>query len=78
MLNLMLANPFKGLDPMNWTVIKHALNFLWKGLLAIFVVIALIVIVVSVTNYCVNKISAAQKARKEAQAAENETSQNQG
>ena len=78
MLNLILAKAFNNLDPMNWTVIKHSLNFLWKGLLAIFVVIALIIIVVSLTNLCVNKISAAQKARKEAQAAKDDTSQNQG
>ena len=36
---------FENLNPMNWEVIKPALNFLWQGMLAIFVVIGLIIII---------------------------------
>ena len=50
MLNLLMA-AFDNLTPMNWAVLKPALNFLWQGLLAIFVVIGLIIISVKVTAY---------------------------
>ena len=58
---------FENLTPMNWTVIKHALNFLWQGLLAIFVVIGLIVIAVKITNYIIVKSEEAKKSREETQ-----------
>lgn len=58
---------FENLTPMNWTVIKHALNFLWQGLLAIFVVIGLIVIAVKITNYIIVKSDEAKKSREETQ-----------
>lgn len=63
MLNLLLA--FENLDPMNWGAIKPALNFLWKGLLAIFVVIALIIISVKITAVCIQKAEEAKKRREE-------------
>lgn len=62
MLNLLLA--FDNLKPMNWDVIKPALNFLWQGLLAIFVVIGLIIITVKITSYAITK-SAEIKRKKE-------------
>lgn len=69
MLNLLLA--FENLTPMNWEVIKPALNFLWKGLLAIFVVILLIIIVVKITSYCIAKVSEIKKRNAERQSEEN-------
>ena len=54
MLNFLLA-AFDNLTPMNWEVLKPALNFLWQGLLAIFVVIGLIIISVKVTAYAIAK-----------------------
>ena len=39
----------------NWDVVLVALDFLWKGLLAIFVVIGLIIIVVKLVAYCIAK-----------------------
>ena len=56
---------FENLTPMNWTVIKHALNFLWQGLLAIFVVIGLIIIAVKVTNLIIVKCEETKKHREE-------------
>lgn len=63
MLHLLLAA--FDLDPMNWTVIKHALDFLWKGLLAIFVVIGLIILSVKLTQYCLTKAEEMKKRREE-------------
>ncbi|MBQ8685775.1 MAG: hypothetical protein IJ514_06370 [Clostridia bacterium] len=68
MLHLLLA--FENLNPMNWEVIKPALNFLWQGLLAIFVVIGLIILAVKLTAFCINKATEAKKRREEAQNAE--------
>lgn len=66
MLNLTsLLSAFKDLDPMNWSVIKHTLNFLWQGLLAIFVVIGLIIIAVKLTSFIITKCTEAKKARDE-------------
>lgn len=63
MLNLLLAA--FDLDPMNKTVLKHSLNFLWKGLLAIFVVIGLIILAVKLTQFCLTKAEEAKKRREE-------------
>ena len=63
MLNSLLAA--FNLDPMNWNVIKHTLNFLWQGLLAIFVVIGLIVIAVKLTSFIIAKSEKANKQSKE-------------
>ena len=60
-----LLSAFKNLDPMNWSVIKHTLNFLWQGMLAIFVVIGLIIIGVKITSFIIAKCDAAKKAREE-------------
>lgn len=65
MLNVLLA-AFDNLTPMNWNVIKPALNFLWQGLLAIFVVIGLIIIAVKITATIINKCEE-EKKRKEAE-----------
>ena len=64
MLNFLMA-AFDNLTPMNWDVIKPALNFLWKGLLAIFVVIGLIVLTVQATAKVINKVEEAKKEKQE-------------
>lgn len=66
MMNLFSLLAFDNLNPMNWEVIKHALNFLWQGLLAIFVVIALIIVTVKITGICIVKCAEAKKRRDEA------------
>ena len=65
MLNLILAtfDNLKFFD--NWDVVLTALDFLWKGLLAIFVVIGLIIIVVKLTAYCIAKAGEWKKSREE-------------
>ena len=63
MLNSLMA--VFNLDPMNWDVIKHALNFLWQGLLAIFIVIGLIIIAVKLTLWIITKCEEAKKKRAE-------------
>ena len=75
MLNMLLA--FDNLTPMNWDVLKPALNFLWQGLLAIFVVIGLIIITVKLTALAIDKAAAYQKKREEEKAAaENQSDEN--
>ena len=74
MLNMLLA-AFDNLKPMNWEVLEPALNFLWQGLLAIFVVIGLIIITVKITAAVIAKCDEAKKA-KEAKRAEQETTEN--
>ena len=64
MLNLLLA--FENLNPMNWEVIAPALNFLWQGLLAIFVVIGLIIVAVKLTAFVIAKCDEMKKRREEA------------
>ncbi len=54
MLNRMLAI-FEGLTPMNGKNITAALEILWKGLLAIFIVIFAIIVVVKLTAYAITK-----------------------
>ena len=75
MMNLISLLAFDNLDPMNWEVIKPALNFLWQGLLAIFVVIGLIIIVVKITATAINKAEEAKKRKEES--AENENGNNE-
>ena len=75
MLNLFSLLAFENLDPMNWEVIKPALQFLWKGLLAIFIVIALIIIAVSITKYCIAKC-AEWKEQREREKEEQEQNEN--
>ena len=58
MLNFItLLAAFDNLTPMSWEALGPALNFLWQGLLAIFVVIALIIIVVQLTVFFINKVN---------------------
>ena len=54
MLNYLMA-AFDNLNPMNWEVLRPALNFLWQGMLAIFVVIGLIIVSVKITAYAIAK-----------------------
>ena len=64
MLHLLLA-AFDNLTPMNWEVILPALNFLWQGLLAIFVVIGLIIVSVKLTAFGIAKAEEMKKAKEE-------------
>lgn len=66
MLNFLLA-AFDNLTPMNWDVLKPALNFLWQGLLAIFVVIGLIIVAVKITAYVIAKTEEMKKQKEEAE-----------
>lgn len=52
-----LKQIFSTLDPMNPDVIKASLQIMWQGLLAIFVVIALIIIVVQLTVFFINQVN---------------------
>jgi len=74
MWNLFSLLAFDNLTPMNMDVILPALDFLWKGLLAIFVVIGLIIISVKLTALAISKIEQIKKTREETIAArQNET-----
>lgn len=66
MWNLISLLAFDNLTPMNWEVIAPALNFLWQGLLAIFVVIGLIVLTVKLTSYAITKSEEIKKNREQA------------
>ena len=72
-MNYLLSAP--KLDPLNWEPVKDALTILWQGLLAIFVVIAIIIAIVSLVNFCIAKAEAAKARRK---AAEQANAQNDG
>ena len=61
-----LLAAFENLTPMNWDVLLPALNFLWQGMLAIFVVIGLIIIVVKLTGFTINKVSEIKAKRDQA------------
>lgn len=75
MLNLIgLLAAFDNLTPMNMDALIPALNFLWQGLLAIFVVIGLIIIAVKLTAFIIAKCDEMKKRREEAAQAENEQS----
>ena len=75
MLNLMtLLAAFDNLTPMSWEALGPALNFLWQGLLAIFVVIGLIIIAVKLTAFIIGKCDEMKKRREEAAQAKNEQS----
>ncbi|MBO5481066.1 MAG: hypothetical protein J6A63_07760 [Clostridia bacterium] len=64
MLNIIgLLAAFENLTPMNWDVILPALNFLWQGMLAIFVVIGLIILVVKITGFTINKVTEVKAKR---------------
>ena len=72
-MNYLLSAP--KLAPLNWETVKDALTILWQGLLAIFVVIAIIIAIVSLVNFCIAKAEAAKARRK---AAEQANMQNDG
>lgn len=76
MLNLIALltseNPLGNLNPMNWEVIKHALNFLWQGLLAIFVVIGLIIVTVKLVAFAIAKAEEMKKEKEAAAKREND------
>lgn len=72
-MNYLLSAP--KLDPLNWETVKDALTILWQGLLAIFVVIAIIIAIVSLVNFCIAKAETAKVRRK---AAEQANEQNDG
>lgn len=74
MLNIIgLLAAFENLTPMNWDVILPALNFLWQGMLAIFVVIGLIILVVKITGFTINKATEV-KAKRDANKNEQQNS----
>lgn len=56
------------------TAIAPALDFLWKGLLAIFVVIGLIILAVKLTSYGIAKGAEIKKRREETQASQTDES----
>ena len=66
MFNLFSLLAFDNLTPMNKDVLLPALNFLWQGMLAIFVVIGLIIVTVKACNYAIVKAEEMKKAREEA------------
>ena len=66
MFNLFSLLAFDNLTPMNKDVLIPALNFLWQGMLAIFVVIGLIILTVKACNYAIVKAEEMKKAREEA------------
>lgn len=64
MLNMLLA--FENLSPMNTEVLKTSLNILWQGLLAIFIVIGLIIVAVTVTTDIISWVKRYKEANPEA------------
>ena len=66
-MQLLSLLAFENLNPFNWDTIQHALNFLWQGLLAIFVVIGLIVVAVKLTSLAIAKASEWKKQQAEKQ-----------
>lgn len=76
MLNLIsLLAAFDNLNPMDWATLKPALNFLWQGLLAIFVVIGLIIVTVKLTAYVIAQCDAAKKRKEDAQNSQSDENQ---
>lgn len=56
-----LGGTFDSLNPMNWETIKISLDVLWKGLLAIFVVIIIIIVIVKLIQWAIVKITTPPK-----------------
>lgn len=73
MLSLLSLLAFDNLNPMDWATLKPALNFLWQGLLAIFVVIGLIIVTVKLTAYVIAKCDEAKKRKEEEQNGQNQS-----
>ena len=57
--------------------ILDALDIVWKGILAIFIVIAVIIAIVSVINLCVGKAAHAKKLRENPELAAKEAAENE-
>lgn len=74
MLNTLLGI-FKNLDPMNKDSLISALEILWKGLLAIFIVIGAIILTVKIVSLIIQKANEYKKAREEARSAEDNSQQ---
>ena len=72
MLNTLLAL-FEGLTPMNGENLIASLTILWKGLLAIFIVIALIIIAVKVTSWAIAKSEELKERARNADTDDEET-----
>lgn len=47
----------------NWDAVLKSLEILWQGMLAIFVVIGLIILVVKITGFTINKVTEAKAKR---------------
>ncbi len=58
-----LLGIFDNLTPMNWEVIKSSLNILWQGMLAIFIVIACIILAVKFLSFCIEKAEKAKERK---------------
>lgn len=56
-----LGGMFDHLTPMNWETIKVSLNVLWKGMLAIFVVIIIIILIVKLIQSIIVKLTTPPK-----------------
>ena len=56
-----LGGMFDNLTPMNWETIKIALNVLWKGMLAIFVVIIIIILIIKLIQSAIIKLTTPPK-----------------
>ena len=72
MFNTLLAL-FEGLTPMNGENLVAALHILWKGLLAIFIVIALIIIAVKVTSLSIAKFAELKERAQNAEVDDEDT-----
>ncbi len=53
------------LTPLKWANIKPTFTIMWKGLVAIFAVIFIIILAVQLVNYCVNKVEKIKQEREE-------------
>ncbi len=56
-----IGGMFDNLNPMNWETIKISLNVLWKGMLAIFVVIIIIIAIVKFIQWVIVKLTTPPK-----------------
>ena len=64
---------FEGLTPMNGENLIASLTILWKGLLAIFIVIALIIIAVKVSSWAITKCEELKERAKNAEVDDEDT-----
>lgn len=64
MLSNLLA-VFENLTPLDTDNILRALNIFWRGALAVFLAIVIIIIAVTLIRFCITKAEAWNKKRKE-------------